>query len=103
MVVWITDGVEEGSLGMVTAFCHHDQAKVKSDGPSQPNVVVARIFANSPYLPWGSSSFLYLDITTLSSAVLTVQFPLDQLCLQWLPLYSPTLVVLLHEAEDKDL
>ena len=27
-----TDEVEEGSLGMVTIFCHHDQAKV---GPSE--------------------------------------------------------------------
>ena len=25
----VTDGVEEGSLGMVTTFSHHDQAKVE--------------------------------------------------------------------------
>ena len=30
MVVLITDEVEEGSLGMMTTFCHHDQAKVES-------------------------------------------------------------------------
>ena len=26
----VTDVVEEGSLGMVTTFCYHDQAKVES-------------------------------------------------------------------------
>ena len=30
MAVLITNGVEEGSLGMVTTFCHYDQAKVVS-------------------------------------------------------------------------
>ena len=28
MVILVTDGVEEGSLGMVTTFCCHDQVKV---------------------------------------------------------------------------
>ena len=58
--VLITNGVEEGSLGMMTTFCCHDQAKVESlevlstlhqqDSP-EPSMVVVRIFANSPYLP----------------------------------------------------
>ena len=30
MMVLITDSMEEGSLGMVTTFCQHDQAKVES-------------------------------------------------------------------------
>ena len=30
MVIFIIKGVEEWSLGMVTTFCHHDQAKEKS-------------------------------------------------------------------------
>ena len=29
MAVLVTGGVEEGSLSMVTTFCHHDQAKVE--------------------------------------------------------------------------
>ena len=28
-VILITDGVEEGYLGMVTTFCHHDQVKME--------------------------------------------------------------------------
>ena len=69
VAVLVTDKVEEGSLGMVTTFCHHDQAKVESsealstkcqwDSP-KPSVVVVKIFANSPYLLQGTSSFLYL-------------------------------------------
>ena len=112
MTVLITDGVEGRSLGIVTTFCHHDQAKdgvicsalhLTPMGLSLTKHSVVRIFANSHYLLWGSSSFLYLDVTTLSSGALTAQFPLDQLCLwQWLS-YSPTLVILLHEAEDKEL
>ena len=30
MVVLVMDGVGEGNLGMVTTFCHHDQAKVEA-------------------------------------------------------------------------
>ena len=60
MAVLVTDGVEEGSLGMVTTFCHHDQAKVESSEvlstlcqwvSPKPSIVVVKIFANSPYLP----------------------------------------------------
>ena len=69
VVVLITDGVEEGSLGMVTTFCCHDQARVESsevlftlwqqDSP-KPSVVLAKMFANSPYLPRGlSASFTW--------------------------------------------
>ena len=102
LVALKTDMVEEGSLDMMTTLCHHDQVKVESsevlsilcqwDSPKL-NVVVVKIFANSPYLPQGSSSFLYLDITTLSLGVLTTKFPLDQLCLWWLLPYSPTQVI----------
>ena len=74
MVVIATDGVGEGNLGMVTTFCCHDEAKVEAskalsalhqhDLP-EPSVVVVMRFTNSPYLPWGSFGFLYLDMTTL--------------------------------------
>ena len=29
MAALVTDGVEEGSQGMLSTFCHHDQAKVE--------------------------------------------------------------------------
>ena len=62
MVVLVTYRVEEGSLGMVTTFVHHDQAKlepaevlstlVQWDWP-ELSVVVVKIFINSAYLPPG--------------------------------------------------
>ena len=30
MAIKVTDGVGEGNLGMVTTFCHHDQAKLEA-------------------------------------------------------------------------
>ena len=62
MVIFITDGVGEGYLGMVTTFCHHHQAKVEASemlsalhqcDSLEPSVVVVWRFTNSPYLPWG--------------------------------------------------
>ena len=57
MAILITDVMEEGSLDMVTTFCHHDKSKVESsevlstlhqwDSPKQ-SIVVVNIFANSP-------------------------------------------------------
>ena len=62
MAILITNGVGTGSLGMVTTFCHSDQAKV------EPSVmlltliqydlhklakVVMKIFTNLPYFPMG--------------------------------------------------
>ena len=97
---------------MVTTFCHHDWAKVESSAvlstlcqqdSLKPGVVMVRIFANSPCLPLGSSSFLNLNVTTLSLGMLTTQFSLDQLCLWQLLPSSSTLVVLPHEAEDEEL
>ena len=89
----VTNGVDEGSLGMVTIFCHSDQAKVEPlamlstllqwDSP-ELGVVVMKIFTNSPYFPWGSIGLPFLDIATLSEAISTVQFPLSWLCLHQL-------------------
>ena len=64
----------EGNLGMVTTFCHHDQAKMEaSDALStlhqcdlpEPSGVVVRRYTKTPYIPQGSSCFLYLDVSTL--------------------------------------
>ena len=112
MAVLVTNLVEEGSLGMVTTFCHHYQAKVEPsevlstllqwDSPKL-SIVVVKIFANSPYLPQGSFSFLYLDVTTLSAGILTAQFSLTQLCLCRLLPFSSTQVVLPHEKDDEEI
>ena len=55
MVILIMDGVEEGNQGMVTTFCHRDQAKVEAsevlsalhqhDSP-EPSVAVVSRFTN---------------------------------------------------------
>ena len=58
MAILITDGVGKGSLGMVTNFCHSDQAEVEPWVMlstlvhwelHEPAVVVTKIFTNSPY------------------------------------------------------
>ena len=112
MAALVTNRVEEGNLAMVTTFCCHDQAKV---GPSEalstllqwdspkPSIVVDKIFTNSPYLPWGSFSLPYLDITTLSVGTLAAHLPLAWLCLCRLLSYSSTQVILPFEKDDKEL
>ena len=65
--------------------------------------MVVKIFPTPLTSPQGSSSFLYLDVTTLSLGTLTIEFPLDQLCLWWMLPYSQTQVVLPCEAEDEEL
>ena len=57
MVIMVTDGVEEGSLAMITAFCHHDQAKMDASNvlsalcqcePPELSVVVVRRYTLPP-------------------------------------------------------
>ena len=71
MAIVVTDGVEEGNLGMVTTFHHHNQAKMEaSDALStlcqcdlpEPSVVVVRRYTNTPHIPQGSSHLPYLDV-----------------------------------------
>ena len=104
--------VGEGKLGMTTAFCRTDQAKVEpSDAFStlvqwespKPGVVVVNVFTNSSHLPWGSFGPPYLDITTLSVGALTTQFPLAWLCLHRLLPYFPTQILLPWEKEGDGL
>ena len=99
MVILVTDGLGEGNLGMVTTFCHHDQAKMEaSDALSnlyqcdslEQSVVVVRRYTNTPYIPHGSSCFLYLDVSTLSGGASSMQFSLDWLHLCRLLPYSDT-------------
>ena len=87
MGVLVTDEVEEGSGGMLTTFCHHDQVKVEPlevlstlvqwNAP-ELSIVVVKIFTNSSCLPWESFGFPYPDVTILSAGASTAQFP------QWL-------------------
>ena len=67
------------------------------------SVVVVRIFANSPYLPWRSFSLPYLDVTALPEGALAAQFPSEWLCLWCLLLYSQTHVILPCEEEGEKL
>ena len=106
MVVLITDGVEEGHLDKVTIFCHHDQVKMEiSDALftlhqcnfAKPRVVVARRYTNTPYIPWGTSQLLYLNVSTLSRGASSSQFPLDCIHLWRLLSHSRTEVILPHE------
>ena len=88
MAILITDRVGERNLGMVTSFCHHDQAKMETyvalptlhqcDSP-EPGMVVVRRYINTPYIPQGTSHFLYLDVSTLSGDTSSTQFPPDWL------------------------
>ena len=87
-----------GKGGVTGSALHLTPARL-----SWTNVVVMKIFGNSPYLPWGPSSFLYLDITALSLGAFTTQFPLYCLYFWQLLPYSLTQVVLPHEEEDEEL
>ena len=78
MAILLTGGIGEGNLGMETTFCHQDQVKIEaSDALSalhqcnspDPCVVVVRRYTNTPYIPWGTSCFLYLDMNTLYGAL----------------------------------
>ena len=112
MVVLVMDRVRDRNLGMVTTFCHHNQAKVEAcealsvlhqhDSP-EPSMIVVRRFTNSPYLLWGSFGFLYLDVTTFSGGTSSSQFPLDQLCACRLLTCSNTEVVLPWEEGQEGL
>ena len=83
--------------------CHHDQAKIEASNTlsalhqCDSLVVVVRRYTNTPYIPQGSSHFLYMDISTLSGGTSSAQFLLDWLHLYRLLSFSDTEVVLLQE------
>ena len=83
MVILITDRVGERDLGIVTVFCHPDQARIEAcDTLStlhqcnlpEPSMVVVRRYSNTPYIPRGMSCSLYLDVDTLSGGAASAQF-----------------------------
>ena len=103
MAILVTYRVGNEYLGMMTIFCHHNQNKIEAcDALSAlcqcdshvSSVVVVRKYTNTPYIPQGTARLLYLDVSTLSGNPSSVQFPLEYLCLQRLPPYSKTKVLL---------
>ena len=91
---------------MLTTFCHHNQAKMETSEAlsalhqhelPEPSMVVVRRYTNTPYIPQGTSCFLYLDVSTLSGGASSAQFPLDWQCLCRLLPFSETDVILPHE------
>ena len=112
LAILITDGVGEEKLGMITSFCRTDQAKVEPLDALltlvqwdflKLGVVVVKVFTNLPHLQWGSFGSPYLDVTTLSAATITTQFPLAKLSLHWLFPCSPTQIILPQEKEGDGL
>ena len=80
--ILVMDGIGEGKLGMITAFCRTDQVKVEPsdalltlvqwDSP-KPSVIVVKVLTTLPHLLQGSFRSPYLDVTTLSVSTLTTQ------------------------------
>ena len=103
MAILVTDGAEEGNLGMVTTCCYHDQAKMEASNALsalhqhsslQPSVVVVRRVHQHSLYPSRVSHVSYLYMSTLSEGISSAQFPLDQLHLHRLLPFSETEVVL---------
>ena len=100
-VILITNGVGGSDLGMVTVFCHPEQARIEvcdalsiQHNSCEPSVVVRRRYSNTPYIPRETSHSLHLDMSALSGGATSAQFPLDRLQLCWLLPLSETEVLL---------
>ena len=91
---------------MVTTFCSHNQVKMEAseactalqqcDLP-ESRVFMIRRYTNTPFIPWGTSQLLYLDMSDLPQGASSAQFPLDGLHLWELLPYSKTEALLPHE------
>ena len=110
--ILITDGVGERDLGMVTVFCHPNQATIEAydalstlhqQDSSVPSMVVVRKYSNTPYIPKGMAHSLYLEVDSLSGGATSTQFPLDRLHLHWLLPVNRTEVLLPHEVREEGL
>ena len=105
-------GIGECGLGLVTVFCHPDQARMEACDAfftlcqhdlSQPSMVVVRRYSNTPYIPRGTSCALYLDMGTLSGGHCFHPIPLDRLHLFLLLSFSKTKVLLPSELGGESL
>ena len=106
MAILVTDGVGKGDLGMVMTFCSHNQVKMEAsevltalhqcDSP-EPRVFMIRRYTDTPFIPWGPSRLLYLDVSDLPQGTSSVKFPLDCLHFWKLLSYSKTEALLPHE------
>ena len=91
MVILITDGDGKGDLGMVTAFCSHNQVKIEAsevftaicqhDSP-MPTVFMVRRYTNTPLISQVTSKLLYLNVSDLPQGTSSGKFPLDYLLLR---------------------
>ena len=84
---------QDGGFWCSLCLCQHDLP--------EPSVVVVGRYTNIACVPWGSSCFLYLDISTLSRGASSTQFPLNWLLLCRLLPYSDTKVVLPQEEDEE--
>ena len=112
MAILIFDGVGKRDVGLVTVFCHPNQAKMEACDAlsafhqydtSEPRVVVVRRYSNTPFIPYGVIHSLYLDVGILSGGVTSAQFLLDRLHLWWLLPISRTDVLLPHKVREEGL
>ena len=112
MVILIPNGVGKSYLGMVTVFCHPEQARIEAcdalsalcqHNSCELSVVMVRRYSNTPYIPRGMSHSLYLDMSALSGGIAFTQFPLHRLGLCWLLPFSKTEVLLPIEVGGEDL
>ena len=106
MAILFTDGVGKGDLGMVTTFCSCNQVKIEAlevlatlqqHNSPKPRVFVIRRYTNTPFISWGTSRMLYLNVSDLPQGASLAQFPLDSLCLWKVLPYSKTEALLPHE------
>ena len=111
-LLWLFLEKEWISIQELTLLGHHNQAKMESSNAlsalcqcnsTEPSVVVVSRYTNNPYIPWGSSCLLYLDVSTLSQGTSSAHFPLDWLCLCRLLPFSDTEVVLPQEEGEMGL
>ena len=54
----------------------------------EPSMVVVNRYSNTPYIPWGTTHSLYLDVGTFPGGVTSTQLPLDRPSLCWLLLLA---------------
>ena len=81
MAILITHAVGKGNLGMVTIFCHSDQAKVEPSvmlptfvqkDSHQLAMVVMKSFTNPLHFSQGPLGLPFLDIATLPEGASTI-------------------------------
>ena len=78
MVILVTDGVGESNLGLVTVFCHPNQARMEAcdalsalchcDSSKPCVVVVVKRYSNTPYCYIIFLKFEYISMEEISNS-----------------------------------